>query len=158
METIKHIITSGCSFTRQEKRLGFNCVDDDFLTDSDKFWRWPHHIQKEYTNYKVYNLGNPTNDNSIIAQSTIKKITDLLNDGVSPLDIKVVIQWSEQNRNSFFISNEVAKSYQMMAKERTQNDINHFDIDFNKWAHLSAFAEKDHFDKQIGRASCRERV
>lgn len=150
MENVKHIITNGCSFTRQERRLGFNGNDTDFLNDETKFWRWPHYIKQNYPNHIVYNLGTPTNDNGVIAQSTIKKISDLLDSGVSPSDIKIIVQWSEQNRNSFFISNDVINEYDVAAKEKTINDINHSDVDFNKWAHLSAFAEEDHFESNWG--------
>lgn len=146
MESIKHIITSGCSFTRQEHRLGFNGTDTDFLKDAFQYWRWPHHIQTEYENYKVYNLGNPTNDNGVIAHSAIKKISDLLKEGISPNDIKVIIQWSEQGRNSFFISNQVAQDFGGLAKDRHENDR----YDVNRWSHLAAFAEKDHFKERFG--------
>lgn len=141
---MKYIITNGCSFTRQEKRLGFNCNDTDFLNDEDKFWRWSHHIQKKYPQYTVYNLGTPTNDNGVIVQSTIKKITELLNSGVSNSDIKVIIQLSEQNRNSFYISNSVATENDCLAIDDITNS------DDNKWAHLSAFAEDKHLETKWG--------
>jgi hypothetical protein len=139
----KHIITSGCSFTRQYRRIGFNGTDSDFLEDEFKFWRWPHHIQNNYPNYKVYNLGNPTNDNFVIAQSVIKKISDLLKEGISPTDIKVIVQWSDQNRNSFFISKDIANLYNIEV-------VNKHEKNGEDWSHLNAFAENNHFDERWG--------
>jgi hypothetical protein len=145
----KYIICSGCSFTRQLKRLGLNGTDTDFLEDDFKFWRWPHHIQKKFPHLKVYNLGNPTNDNGVIAHSVMKKITDLIEDGVNPKNIKVIIQWSDQNRNSFFISNKIADINNSKILDIDETDLtNNGLLNFNKWAHLSAFAEENYFDKK----------
>jgi len=139
----KYIITSGCSFTRQYKRIGFNGTDVDFLDDDTKFWRWPHHIKDQYKNFDVYNLGNPTNDNGVIAQSIIKKINDLLTTGISPKDIKVIIQWTDQTRNSFFISDSIAKLYNVEPLEKNSDDDNPMNPEnIDKWSHLNGFSNK----------------
>ena len=44
----KHIICSGCSFTRQEKRIGLDGDSTNFYMDDPSMWRWPHWIQKLY--------------------------------------------------------------------------------------------------------------
>ena len=75
----KHIICSGCSFTRQEKRIGLDGDSTNFYMDEPNMWRWPHWIQKLYPKKMVYNIGNPTNGNNLIAVSTIHKVTELLN-------------------------------------------------------------------------------
>ena len=74
----KYIITNGCSFTRQYRRVGISGTADDFQTDPMSQWKWPHFIQKEYPEYKVINYGCPTNDNEVIAKSTLYGIDKLL--------------------------------------------------------------------------------
>ena len=103
----KYIVCSGCSFTRQEYRLGFDGDDEHYMADNSNMWRWPHWIQKLYPKKIVYNLGNPTNDNNLIATSTISKITELIKKGINPKEIKVFIQWSDMIRESFYIPQEV---------------------------------------------------
>ena len=103
---MKYIITNGCSFTRQYRRIGITGTADDFMDDCLTMWRWPHFIQKEYPEFKVLNYGNPTNDNSTILQSTIYGIEKLLKNGISPNDIKVIVQWSDWSRHSAFISKD----------------------------------------------------
>jgi hypothetical protein len=44
---MKHIITNGCSFTRQFRRLGITGTADDFMDDHISQWKWPHFIQEE---------------------------------------------------------------------------------------------------------------
>ena len=70
---MKHIVASGCSFTRQERRINLEGDDTNFLKDWIEMWRWPHWIQKEY-NTSVYNMGSATHDNWSIARTTIYKI------------------------------------------------------------------------------------
>ena len=101
---MKYIITSGCSFTRQFRRVGISGTTDDFQTDAMNQWKWPHFIQKEYPEYKVINYGCPTNDNAVIVDSVIYGISKLLKENVKPEDIKVIVQWSGWSRSSFFIS------------------------------------------------------
>lgn len=136
---MKHIVCGGCSFTRQQKRIGINGTSDDFMSDDKPFWRWPHHIQNIY-DCKVHNLGNPTNDNQVIAFSILNKVNNLLEEGVLPKDIVVITQWSDANRRSFFISNDVAK---LNGSELKLND------DVNTYAHVSAYLDKS--DKNIGK-------
>jgi hypothetical protein len=102
----KYIITNGCSFTRQYRRIGISGTAEDFLTDPISQWKWPHFMQKEYPEYKVINYGCPTNDNEVIAKSTLYGIDKLLKEGINPKDIKVMVQWSGWARSSFFISKD----------------------------------------------------
>lgn len=123
---MKYIVTNGCSFTRQFRRIGISGTSDDFMDDHISQWKWPHFIQEEYPEFKVLNYGNPTNDNSVIAQSTIYGIDKLLKEGISPSDIKVIVQWSAWSRNSAFISKkkQFEKGYQLnrsFIKERDKN-------------------------------------
>ena len=137
---MKHIVCGGCSFTRQQKRIGINGTSDDFMDDSKNMWRWPHHIQSIY-DCKVHNLGNPTNDNQVISFSIIDKVNELIDSGVSSDDIFVITQWSDAQRRSFFISDSVSK---MCNSELKYNDNNE-----NAYAHVSAYL--DNSDKNIGK-------
>jgi hypothetical protein len=130
---IKYVVTSGCSFTRQSKRVGITGNELDFMDDYISQWKWPHFIKEEYPNYEVINYGNPTNDNTVIANSILYGVDKLLKNGVSPSDIKVIVQWSGWSRNSAFISknkqNEM--NYQLhhdpkIAKEDDYAHINDF--------------------------------
>ena len=97
----KYIVCSGCSFTGR-KRLGLDGDTTNFMYDVVDMWRWPHWIQKMYPKKIVYNMGNPTNGNNIIAVSTLSKVTELLKRGIDPNDIQVFIQWSDMIREGFF--------------------------------------------------------
>ena len=35
----KYIVCSGCSFTRQEYRLGFDGDDEHYMADNSNMWR-----------------------------------------------------------------------------------------------------------------------
>ena len=128
---MKHIICSGCSFTRQSRRLNLTGTELDFVDDSKGNWKWPHYLQESLKDSKVYNLGNPTNDNSFIRKSIIYKVNELLNESINPKDIIVLTQWSSWQRNSFFISNEKAKEFKSIL---TDIDDKH-----NNFAHISNF-------------------
>lgn len=106
---MKYVVTSGCSFSRQFRRVGITGDEYDFMDDAISQWKWPHFIQKEYPNYKVINYGNPTNDNDVIAKSILYGVQKLLKDGVDTSDIKVIVQWSGWSRSSAFISKNKQK-------------------------------------------------
>tara|TARA_R110000851_G_scaffold326964_1_gene496065 strand:- start:3252 stop:4256 length:1005 start_codon:yes stop_codon:yes gene_type:complete len=137
----KYIITNGCSFTRQHHRIGINGTSDDFLKDTLGQWRWPHHIKDIYKDANVINLGCPTNDNEVIALSTMDMVNKLLKSGVSSDNILVITQWSESARNSFFISKEVSDVY--------NSQLIYKDKDENAYAHVSAYL--DNCDSGIGK-------
>jgi hypothetical protein len=130
MENVDYIITNGCSFTREYNRIGISGTENDYLIEPASHWKWPHFIQKEYPNYKVLNYGCPTNDNDIIAKSTLYAINKLLKKDIRPNNIKVIVQWSGWSRSSFFISKEKQDSNKYKLKN-TYDHINDF-IDVNK--------------------------
>lgn len=141
--SMKYIVTSGCSFTRQYRRVGITGTAEDFMEDCLTMWRWPHFIQKEYPEYKVLNYGNPTNDNAVILQSTIYGVNKLLKEGVPPSDIKVIVQWSTWSRNSAFISKEkqIEKNYFLNRKFVKERDKNTYPI-FEDFAHVNDFIDE----------------
>jgi len=137
----KYIITNGCSFTRQHRRIGINGTSDDFTNDTRGQWRWSHHIKDIYQDANVINLGCPTNDNQVIALSTMDMVNKLLKEGILPSNILVITQWSESARNSFFISHEVSKVY--------GSELKYKDTHENAYAHVSAYLDK--CDKNVGK-------
>ena len=132
----KYIVCSGCSFTRQEKRLGLDGDTTNFMYDVVDMWRWPHWIQKMYPKKIVYNMGNPTNGNNIIAVSTLSKVTELLKRGIDPNDIQVFIQWSDMIREGFFLSQSTLDLFDYKV------DVNP-DKGYNVAAHTNFFANKN---------------
>jgi len=138
----KHIICCGCSFTRQQGRINLDVMEDDFLNDDAQFFRWPHHLQLIMgDDVKVYNLGNPTNDNSIIRKNIIYKIEELIKNGVSTKDIFVFVQWSSWQRNSFFISNQKAKEFNSLIDNNRGE---------NSYAHISDFIKDKKYNGEFG--------
>jgi len=153
---LTHIVCSGCSFTRQWKRLNIDGTDEDFLQDPHDMWRWPHWIQKRYSNkkVKVWNLGNPTNDNSIIKKSIFYKVNELLKAGIDSKDIIVLVQWSNFLRNSFYIDKTKCKdynSYLPTSTEDIENKLSKFDCEpYNIYAHISDYIDKKQYKGEFG--------
>jgi hypothetical protein len=147
---MKHIITSGCSFTRQWRRPGISGDEYDFMKDIVSQHKWPHFIQKEYPNYKVINYGNPTNDNSVIVDSTIYGITKLLKENIKPEDIKVIVQWSGWSRSSFFISKEkqIENPLYYLNKDYVKKLHKNFEEKVQHFAHVNDFINEE--KKYIG--------
>lgn len=116
---MKHIICSGCSFTRAG-RLNINVTSDNFLKeddqtgDSNEFNYYPHWIQTLHPETNVINLGSVTNDNKTIARSIIYKIEKLKKQEIPLNDISVIVQWSSFYRNSFFVSPSKQKENQKL--------------------------------------------
>ena len=81
----KHLVTSGCSFS-----------DNVAL-------RWPHYLAARL-GIPLYNRGHGSAGNDWIAESTIYQISQLLNEGVDPKEILVVVMWSGIDRTNLFIS------------------------------------------------------
>ena len=128
---VRHVICCGCSFTRDFKRYNINGTDRDFGGDAEKFFKWLHYLAQNLKKSKVYNLGNPTNDNAVIRKSVIYRVDKLLKEGVSPKDIIVLTQWSSWQRNSFFISRQHARE--------TNSLLHNFKGEPNEFAHISDF-------------------
>ena len=85
---IKHLVTSGCSFS------------DNIIHEGG---RWPHYLA-EKLNVKLYNRGQGSAGNDWISDSAIYQTNKLLEDGISAQEIAVVACWSGIDRGSIFIS------------------------------------------------------
>lgn len=136
---MKHIIASGCSFTRQAKRINLEGNDTEFLSDWIEMWRWPHWIKKEYE-VEVYNMGSATHDNWTIARTTIYKIEKLIQSGVNIKDIYAIIQWSAWTRESFYISPSKMKDLDIVIENKTQHSH----------AHLTDWIDKKNYNGEYG--------
>jgi hypothetical protein len=100
---MKHILTTGCSFTNN---IRFNPNNPKIIDIGDKN-SWPYYLQKELGNeYVIYNLGGATNDNISMCRIIFYWITKLVNDGIPYSDISVIIQWSDPNRESIYLKTE----------------------------------------------------
>lgn len=118
---MKYVLTTGCSFTNN---LRFN-PESPIVIDLDDRNSWPYYLQKELGDtFLVYNLGGATNDNVSMCRIIFYWINKLLNEGVSSNDIYVIIQWSDPNRESIFLT-----------KENNKNDISkpHTLIYWDNW-------------------------
>ena len=135
---MKYIITTGCSFTRQGKRIGIDGTEYDFMQDPHNMKKWPNYIQELYPEHKVISYGCPTNDNNLIAQSVLYGVGKLLKDGVSPSDIKVIVQWSSWTRNSVFISPEKQREKNYFLKNINNENLNP-STDLDYVAHVNDF-------------------
>lgn len=104
---MKHILTSGCSFTKNQRFYIDKIVNDDETLHS-----WPEYLQKYLGNdIKVYNLGGATNDNVSITRILFHYIKKLISEGVSSKDIIVIGQWTDPNRESiYFINNNIEEN------------------------------------------------
>lgn len=105
---MKHLITSGCSFTSLTKpNIDFPVEIEIPLQHKRRdMWTWVDWIRHyNEQSYSIYNYGCPTNDNDTIVESTLYGINKLLKRGIPSNDIEVIIQWTCATRNSFFIPN-----------------------------------------------------
>ena len=82
---MKHIITSGCSFSEKGDRS------------------WPNHLAK-LPETKVYTLGLASSGNSWIAKTAINQAHSLLQDGIDASDMLMIVMWSGIDRKDLFIS------------------------------------------------------
>ncbi len=153
---MKHIVASGCSFTRQQRRINLEGDDTNFLSDWIEMWRWPHWIKREY-NVEVYNMGSATHDNWSIARTTIYKIEKLIESGVDIKDITAIIQWSAWTRESFYVSPSKMKDLDIVIENKTQHshahitdwiDTKEYNGEYGYWMLTGGF-NLDHVENKV---------
>lgn len=106
---MKHIVTSGCSFSEKGSRS------------------WPHHLS-DVLDITVYKLGLSSAGNHWIAKSAIHQVHKLLSEGVSPDDISVIIMWSGIDRKDLFISSTGTPNYRdLISVSWGPNPVNFID-------------------------------
>ena len=89
--TIKHLVTTGCSFSTPGK--------------------WPHYLDSRLENIQVYNLGRDSAGNDWISKTAIYQSHKLLQSGVQPEEILIIVMWSGIDRKGLFISNNETNDY-----------------------------------------------
>ena len=82
----KHLVTSGCSFSD-------NCGPG----------RWPQYLTKALDVGRLYNRGQSSAGNAWISKSAIHQTQNLLDAGIPPKEILVVVMWSGIDRKDAFV-------------------------------------------------------
>lgn len=108
--SFKHLVTSGCSFSDN--------------TES----HWPHYLSKKL-NLELHNRGMSSAGNGWICKSTIYQIQQLLESGITPEEILVLVMWSDIGRQDMFIdSNNPFNVYKdLLNKDGDPNPVNFID-------------------------------
>ena len=92
---MKHLVTSGCSFSDSE------------YPDTT----WPVHLQELLEDeYYFYNLGACAQGEDYISRSVICKVNQLLKDNNSD-DIFVIVGWSGLQRRAILVNNDTTKMH-----------------------------------------------
>ena len=92
---MKHLVTSGCSFSDSE------------YPDTT----WPVHLQELLEDeYYFYNLGACAQGEDYISRSVICKVNQLLKDNNSD-DIFVIVAWSGLQRRAILVNNDTTKMH-----------------------------------------------
>jgi hypothetical protein len=119
---MKYILTTGCSFTNNLR------LDPNNLNQSDETRRsWPYYLQQEVGDeYQVLNYGGATNDNVSMCRIQLYHIDRLIKEGVNPLDISIITQWSDPARYSFYIDKQFTKE---------KHYLGHTLVYHNNWEH-----------------------
>lgn len=95
---IKHLVTSGCSFS-------------DNVTFGGG--RWPHHLSNALGT-QLYNRGQGSAGNDWISDSAIYQTQKLLKEGIPQEDIAVVVCWSGIDRESIYISKDDRNDFDLL--------------------------------------------
>lgn len=102
--TIKHIVTSGCSFSTHQK--------------------WPAILQGR-TNIPVYTQGKDSAGNDWISKTAIYQTYELLKTGINPEEMLVIVMWSGIDRKGLFVSKKETPNY----NEFVNHSVNFLDIE-----------------------------
>jgi hypothetical protein len=110
---IKHLVTSGCSFSDNAGQ------------------RWPHYLAK-MLHADLYNRGHGSSGNHWISKSAIYQTQQLLDNGISPKEILVVVAWSGIDRKDCFVDSETTNYTALINKLSDHpNPVNFLDNDCN---------------------------
>jgi hypothetical protein len=106
----KYLITSGCSFSDNLEM------------------HWPHYLSKKL-NLELYNRAVTSAGNDWISKSVIYQTQQLLDAGVDPKEILVVVMWSGIERQDMFINSEYTFNYKKLLNVRGSepNPVNFLD-------------------------------
>lgn len=121
LNSITHLVTSGCSFSDN----AVNHLDDKI------HGRWPHFLAK-HVNAKLYNRGQGSCGNDWISKSVIYETQKLLDEGILPQNILVMVMWSGIDRKGMFISKKETSNFEhLMNKGSQANPVSFIDSNAN---------------------------
>jgi hypothetical protein len=83
---INYVVTGGCSFSTP--------------------YRWPALLKAVYPNKAFFNTALNSAGNDCISHSILFQTQTLLNRGISPIQILIIVMWSSFDRRSFWINPE----------------------------------------------------
>lgn len=93
---MKHLVTSGCSFSVPGDYTKGTSIQPD---------TWPEWLDKLICPKKSYHLGVSSNGQELISRKAIHTVQQLLDEGVESKNIIVGIMWSTEDRRQFYIPN-----------------------------------------------------
>lgn len=89
---IKHLVTGGCSFSTGDDTNGWTGHLTQFL-------------KKKFIDLKTSHTGKNSAGQEYIQKRVMSTLCDLMQQGVNPNEILVVVMWSGTSRKSWFIDN-----------------------------------------------------
>lgn len=127
MSTIKHLVTSGCSFSLTAS-----------LEKSLKTQGWPHWVSQSL-GVQLHNTAMGSQGNDLICRKAIHCVQRLLDQGVLPSEILVGFMWSGPDRKDFY-SSEVPKDFLVNESGWLKNPVQFVetDSDTGGWVLMSA--------------------
>tara|TARA_B110001454_G_scaffold143575_1_gene133299 strand:+ start:537 stop:1370 length:834 start_codon:yes stop_codon:yes gene_type:complete len=129
---MKHIVTSGCSYSNTEDCVDYSTHGMDYYSyQLDNYKSWALHLDDIVPDCKVYNTAMPGAGNGYISRAVIYKVNEMLEEGKKP--DYVFIQLSSCDRKELLVNIDDATS------QTDKNIVTHFipefdikDVRFNK--------------------------
>ena len=127
MSTIKHLVTSGCSFS---------LTPTQEIPDASS--GWPHYVA-ESLGVQLHNTAMGSQGNDLICRKAIHRVDRLLKQGVSANEILVGFMWSGPDRKDFY-SSEVPSELPYNNSGWLQNPVRFVGTDSSSggWVLMSA--------------------
>lgn len=121
---MKHIVTSGCSFSNTEDCVDYTSHGMDYYSyQLDNYKSWALHLEDIIPNSKVYNTAKPAAGNGYISRAVIYKVNEMLEQYKKP--DYVFIQLSSCDRKELLVDIKDATS------QTDKNIITHFIPEFD---------------------------
>jgi len=101
---MKYLVTSGCSFSAEDHT-------------------WPEHLADRLQVEKHYRLGKGSAGNDYISRSIIRQVYELIELGIKPSDLVVVVMWSGQDRfSTYFTNTELEERHSWLVPYHSQTN------------------------------------
>ena len=118
---MKHIVTSGCSYS--DANMG----------------AWPKYINDYFPDIKVYKYGACARGNDYISRTIISSVQKLLDDGIKPNDIFVLGCWSGLQRRDILVNKESTQQHFSLSHHTKKQDELGFtnDLPIGEWENFN---------------------